>query len=328
MRGARLTMIGEADLGLAAASAVPAPKFSAVPPEHVRRTLLARLAGPVLSLVVHVVALTVLAMGVRGEPQVQLMSGVVEIGELNVEYVERPPTAEELDASPEVAREDELIYEDTLTIKDLPPAAELDPATVTPVELETIDAAAPIAKATSEEVALPDAELLAIASASPLGPTIAVAAAPRSPAQAHTATTAGTGVGTVASSGAGAGSGEAVGGATGAGAGAGTALPSGGGQSGVYGEDEVDHRPVLTHRVEPRYPARAQARDQEGSVQLVFLVDPDGHVSDLQVTDGERVEVFGPAATTAVRNWRFTPGRKRGEAVTTRVRVRIQFKLN
>lgn len=91
---------------------------------------------------------------------------------------------------------------------------------------------------------------------------------------------------------------------------------------------EVDSHPRLVRKVNPTYPFRAKRRGVEGKVSLRFLVDKQGRVSEFNVVQAEPEGVFEESALAAVRQWRFEPGKKDGEPVSTWVQVPIRFELS
>lgn len=76
------------------------------------------------------------------------------------------------------------------------------------------------------------------------------------------------------------------------------------------------------------YPAQAKAAGIEGTVIVVFLVNTDGTISDVDILRG----IGGGADEEAIRvvqnapNWE--PGTQKGIAVNTRMRLPIRFKLD
>ena len=76
------------------------------------------------------------------------------------------------------------------------------------------------------------------------------------------------------------------------------------------------------------YPAQAKSLGIEGTVIVVFVVNADGSLSDVEVLRG----IGGGADEAAVRvvqnspDW--TPGKQRGNAINTRMRLPIRFKLD
>jgi TonB family protein len=76
------------------------------------------------------------------------------------------------------------------------------------------------------------------------------------------------------------------------------------------------------------YPADARRLGIEGTVIVVFVVNSDGSLSDIDILRG----IGGGADEEAIRvienapNW--TPGKLRGNAVNTRMRLPIRFKLS
>jgi protein TonB len=77
----------------------------------------------------------------------------------------------------------------------------------------------------------------------------------------------------------------------------------------------VDRDVIPVVRVPPEYPARAQARGQEGWVQIQFNVTPTGTVRDPVVVGAEPKGVFEDAALNAIARWRYNPRVDGGVAV-------------
>jgi protein TonB len=73
-----------------------------------------------------------------------------------------------------------------------------------------------------------------------------------------------------------------------------------------------------------------EARDQriEGTVGLTCVVRPDGHVTDVVVTESLD-SVFGldKSAVAAMEQWEFKPGTKDGKAVAVKINVAMTFTL-
>jgi len=92
----------------------------------------------------------------------------------------------------------------------------------------------------------------------------------------------------------------------------------------VFSLADLDRRPNVVVQPHPTYPAELKRTNRRGTVYVVFLVDERGRVS------GPRVEqstdpAFDAAALEAVRQWRFEPGTRRGQAVPFTMRVPITF---
>jgi protein TonB len=85
--------------------------------------------------------------------------------------------------------------------------------------------------------------------------------------------------------------------------------------------------PRLLRRVEPDYPTEAARRGVEGYVDVRFIVDPDGNVSNLSVIGSNPPELFDRSALAAVRRWKYDPKKINGAPVASRQQVRVQFKL-
>jgi periplasmic protein TonB len=77
--------------------------------------------------------------------------------------------------------------------------------------------------------------------------------------------------------------------------------------------------------VEPIYPPIALAARKEGLVILEALISEDGIVREVRVLRPE--PLFGQAAITAVRQWRFSPTLLNGEPVPIVMTVTVWFSL-
>ena len=80
-----------------------------------------------------------------------------------------------------------------------------------------------------------------------------------------------------------------------------------------------------TKTVNPTYPEAARKRGTEGWVELAFTVLPNGSVEGVEVRNSSPADVFDDAATRAIRQWRFEPIIRNGEAVSQRAMVRLRF---
>ena len=72
---------------------------------------------------------------------------------------------------------------------------------------------------------------------------------------------------------------------------------------------------VPTHRVEPEYPLKALERRKEGMVALVFLIEVDGNVSNIEVVDTVDGLYFQKPSLKAMRQWKFKPRTRKGRSV-------------
>ncbi len=87
------------------------------------------------------------------------------------------------------------------------------------------------------------------------------------------------------------------------------------------GPTSVDQLRVL-NQAAPRYPPQAFRRRQEGSVELEFVVNPDGSIGEVTVLSATPRGVFDREAVNAMKQWRFeAPGRE------LRARRAFDFKM-
>lgn len=123
--------------------------------------------------------------------------------------------------------------------------------------------------------------------------------------------------------GTGAGTGTGVGEGTGAGVGAGSGGGTGGGP---YRPGSGIEPPRVLHEVKPAYTEQARRAGLEGEVVLEIVVRRDGTVSDVRVLRrlGSGLD---EEAVRAVRQWRFAPAERFGDAVDVVVEVAMEFRL-
>lgn len=129
----------------------------------------------------------------------------------------------------------------------------------------------------------------------------------------------GSGAGGGAGSGQGLGNGEGLGGGIGEGAGGGTG-------GGPFRPGSGIEPPRLLHEVKAQYTDEARRRGITGDVVLEIVVRRDGTVGDITILQG-RGAGLDQRAVAAVRQWRFSPARRRGEPVDVIVEVAVEFTL-
>jgi TonB family protein len=125
----------------------------------------------------------------------------------------------------------------------------------------------------------------------------------------------GGGVGSGAGTGLGKGEGSGIGDGTGGGMGGGPYRPG----SGVM-------PPRLLREVKAGYTEEARRASIEGEVVLEIVVRRDGSVSDVKLLNG-LPRGLNERAIAAVRQWRFAPATRLGQAVDVVVEVAVEFKL-
>jgi periplasmic protein TonB len=123
--------------------------------------------------------------------------------------------------------------------------------------------------------------------------------------------------------GAGTGSGQGVGQGEGSGIGEG----SGGGEGGgPFRPGSGIEPPTLLREVKGSYADDARRRGIQGEVLLEIVIRRDGSVGDVRVLRGLD-RGLDQRAIEAVRQWRFSPAKRRGVAVDLLVDVAVEFKL-
>ena len=82
-----------------------------------------------------------------------------------------------------------------------------------------------------------------------------------------------------------------------------------------------------TRYVAPKYPRAAQRRALSGWVDVLFTVDIDGTVTDVEIRDSDPGDTFVNSATNAVEDWEFEPVIENGVAIQKRAAVRMMFAI-
>ncbi len=95
----------------------------------------------------------------------------------------------------------------------------------------------------------------------------------------------------------------------------------------IFDSDEVDVAPQPISCPRPQFPYRAKVRGVSGMVRVAFTVLENGLVENVEVIEAEPSGFFEEAALDAVRKWRFSPGKKQGTPMCTKMKSTIDFML-
>ena len=86
-----------------------------------------------------------------------------------------------------------------------------------------------------------------------------------------------------------------------------------------YADDQI------IHRIHPVYPKHARLKQLHGVVVLQAVVNKQGKVDSLQLISGD--PLLAQAAADAVKQWRYKPFSRDGEAIDFQTRVTVDFEL-
>ena len=131
------------------------------------------------------------------------------------------------------------------------------------------------------------------------------------------------------------GSGSGGGGGTGTGSGIGSGVGSGlgpgfggGTGGGAYRPGSGVTDPVVLKQVKPNYTTDAMRAKVQGRVLLECVVQPTGTCSNISVIQSlDRAFGLDQEAVKAVQQWRFVPGRLKGQEVPVLVTIELTFTL-
>jgi protein TonB len=91
--------------------------------------------------------------------------------------------------------------------------------------------------------------------------------------------------------------------------------------------NKLDQKPVGRSQRAPQYPFELKRQGIAGQCTVQFFVDDKGEVSDPVVISSSHREFEKPCLEVVVQ-WRFSPGKKNGRAVATRMQQQFPFTLN
>jgi TonB family protein len=84
--------------------------------------------------------------------------------------------------------------------------------------------------------------------------------------------------------------------------------------------------PELVLRVDPEYSEQARKAKYQGTVVLNLVVQRDGTVRDIRILTSLGMGL-DEKAIEAVKQWRFHPGLRQGQAVDVFATVEVTFRL-
>jgi TonB family protein len=101
-------------------------------------------------------------------------------------------------------------------------------------------------------------------------------------------------------------------------------------QAQLWIEDECVNRPKLIKRKLPKYPGMAARAKVQGSVEVTFVIQPDGTTGDIRVTKPASATPnlgFEEEAIKAVEKWRYEPVSHHGKPVKLQAKATVDFSL-
>jgi protein TonB len=83
----------------------------------------------------------------------------------------------------------------------------------------------------------------------------------------------------------------------------------------VYAENELDSPNAWIIKIEPKYPLKQYNDGTEGHVKFTAVVNENGKLEDINITESVPKGVFDDYAINALEKWRFRPAKKNGKPV-------------
>lgn len=88
--------------------------------------------------------------------------------------------------------------------------------------------------------------------------------------------------------------------------------------------EKPDTPPVPVRTPPPEYPSQLKRDGVSGMVVVNVVIEADGSVADVEVRKSTNSEFDAPALE-AVKNWRFKPAKKDGNAIRSKVALPLKF---
>jgi protein TonB len=95
------------------------------------------------------------------------------------------------------------------------------------------------------------------------------------------------------------------------------------GMDGLFSLADLDQKPRVAYQPSPVIDAQVRKKSP-GAVHILFIVDQRGRVENPIVQDSTD-PIFEKPALNAVKQWKFEPGKRKGQPVRFRMRVPITF---
>lgn len=97
-------------------------------------------------------------------------------------------------------------------------------------------------------------------------------------------------------------------------------------EAAIFSLDDLDQKPRTIYQPAPSYPPELQRKGVEGTVYVIFIIDRNGRVINAKVQKSTH-QAFERPALTAVKKWKFDPGKRGGKPVQFKMRIPITFSL-
>jgi len=96
----------------------------------------------------------------------------------------------------------------------------------------------------------------------------------------------------------------------------------------VFDRSEVDQRPLVIHRVTPKFNYTRVSKLATPRAIVLLVVNTDGSVGEVRLMHGSTDEEFDESVIEAIREWRFSPAVRKGQKVRCWVEQALTVKLS
>jgi protein TonB len=91
----------------------------------------------------------------------------------------------------------------------------------------------------------------------------------------------------------------------------------------LFSLNDLDQKPRVVHQPQPVLTA-ALRKKMPAKVTVLFIVDQNGRVEN-PIVQTSSDPAFEAAVLSAIKQWKFEPGKRDGQAVRSRMRQPFQF---
>ena len=96
--------------------------------------------------------------------------------------------------------------------------------------------------------------------------------------------------------------------------------------SNIFEPSELDDKPFILKSTNPQFPLEAKRMGIKNAKILVkFVVNKNGNVEDIVIVSSTHEKIFDENTINAVKKWKFSPGIKNGQKVSTLVYLPVRY---
>lgn len=96
----------------------------------------------------------------------------------------------------------------------------------------------------------------------------------------------------------------------------------------VYEVSDLNKKPYILESEKPVFPLKARRLGiKKGKIVLKFIINSNGEAENISVYATSHPGVFDESAITALKKWRFSPGKLNGQNVKTNIFLPVKYEI-